>query len=195
MATKSVKALQAQIKRQNAEFNALTPAAKRVAIARDVIAQLTAGKYNARQGVYVQTHIEVTENNLKKDASLLLTQSESCTVCGIGGLVVSAICKADSLPVKSLKYARVGYDLEISGPEAYKYLKKFFNQRTLNDIESAFEQHRFGVSNGAAADFGEDVDDGNERLRLIMENIVVNKGRFVPSQKPVLKWTTPNFVG
>lgn len=37
------------------------------------------------------------------------------------------------------------------------------------------------------------IDDPGTRMRLIMENIVVNRGYFNPDKKPVPVYTTPGF--
>ena len=69
-------------------------------------------------------------------------------------------------------------------------------------IECAFEGGAGQISSleGKSANlFLHDLDDDdpNERMRLIMENIVVNKGTFEPTMRPVVKtsYVTPGFKG
>ena len=193
MAKKLTK-LQQEIQRKNKVFAKLSPADKRVAIATDVILQLRAGKFNAQQGVYASLGRELTNTELKKDASEVFT-NKSCTVCGIGGLFVSAVCNADNLPVSQVELFNIR-EASVSGEAAYDYLVQFFDEDQLKLIETAFEQRDdFGADDYEALLFGEDVEDDEDRLRLIMENIIVNNGTFVPSQTPVQQWVTPNFQG
>lgn len=193
MAKKLTK-LQQEIQRKNKIFAKLSPADKRVAIATDVILQLRAGKFDAQQGVYVSLDRELTKRELKKDASEVFT-NKSCTVCGIGGLFVSAVCNADNLPVSQIELYNET-EASVEGESAYDYLVQFFDEEQLKAIETAFEQRDdFGADDYEAMWFADDVEDDNDRLRLIMENIIVNNGTFIPSQKPVQQWVTPNFQG
>ena len=188
--------LQLRIKAENEAFEKLTPSEKRVSIARDVIAQLASKRFEAKQGLYVDTDAEVTKATAKRDASEVFASAKSCTVCGIGSLFVSAVCKADKLPVADLGLEAGDY-ADVGGDAAYAYLEQFFSLNQLKSIECAFEQtDSFGGDNSyQSAKFGDEVVDDDDRLRLIMENIIVNKGRFVPSQKPVQQWITPRFTG
>lgn len=189
--------LQALIKADNEAFEKLSPAKKRVAIAKDVIAQLQTKKFKAEQGVYVRLDKELTERELKKDASEILTAAKECTVCGIGGLFVSAVCKADKLPVQealdAYDYSRS--ETNFDGEKAYEYLEQFFDEQTLRNIETAFEQRDDFGGEWGADEFAEEVEDDDDRLRLIMENIVVNKGKFKVENKPVNQWVTVGFRG
>jgi len=196
MPRKTIKQLQAEITATNKQFARLPLSLQRVEIARDVIAQLEQGKFQATQGTYVELPKKLTKADLKRDASLVFAASETCTVCGIGGLFVSAVCKADKLPVIDLG-TESGSRLSVQGVDSYEYLKQFFPEKMLANIEGAFEQRNdFGGEWGCQW-FAEDVDDDNDRLRLIMENIIVNDGEFLFENSPESKtvWYTPNFAG
>jgi hypothetical protein len=180
----------AAIKARNKAFEKLSPAKKRVAIAKDVLAQLKTKKFIAQSGTYVDTDVILTKADLKRDASLVLDKAPSCTVCGIGGLFVSAVCQADKAPVSQFGYnsGDEGADFQVDGQSAYNYLEQFFDSQTLVNIESAFEQESFSrwtdteTFHGStdAKRFAYNESDDNTRLRLIMENIVKNRGEFIP---------------
>ena len=99
------------------------------------------------------------------------------------------------------------------GEEMMTYLKRWFTYTQLKLIESAFELGEGGLSDGEGGGRffskkrDEDTDeliyhrdfemDDAPRMRLIMENIIVNKGTFCPDKKPVKvdsKWITPGFL-
>lgn len=199
MPRQTIKQIQAQIKATNKAFAKLTPAEKRVAIARDVIEQTVLGKFQAKQGTYAITNNPLSHTDLNNDASLMYTRAERCTVCGIGGLFISAVCKADKLPVSELAkdIYETGDYLEVQGGSAHAYLQQFFDGDTLNNIEGAFEQRNDFGGDWGCAEFAMDVEDDNDRLRLIMENIIVNNGEFdfntLPKEKTV--WYTEGFTG
>lgn len=199
MSKLSQTALRVSIQKENERFNALSRNEKRVEIARDVIAQLASKRFEALRGTYVESLIKV--KNAEQDLSeAILGSKESCTVCGIGGFFISAVCKADNLPAKKaisdFNEGSTNY-VDIDGDKAYSYLRKFFSKTQLELIECAFEQSSgFSKSPNAflAANFGKDVEDDDDRLRLIAENVVANKGRFVPRKKPVMVWQTPGYT-
>ena len=212
MATKSQTNRQEQIRRANAAFEKLSPSDKRVAIARDVLAQLDAGRITAKTGVYIRSFDLVNLiDESAKDVQLqsLLSAVEECNVCALGSMFICGVNIANNLPVKRV----TTYGSEVSGSDAKKYLRRFFTNGQLGLIESAFETGDM-LSNysrvpkrdyallRAAIRFGElfDVEDENWmrdelRLRAIMENIIVNDGTFRPDIQPRRRWVTEGFTG
>jgi hypothetical protein len=212
MATKSQTNRQEQVRRANAAFEKLSPSDKRVAIARDVLAQLDAGRITAEAGVYVRSFdlVNLIEESAK-DAQLqnLLPEVEECNVCALGSMFICGVNIANKLPVKGL----TTFEEEVSGSDAKKYLRRFFTNGQLGLIESAFEtgdmldnysrvsQHdanllRAAILFGQLFDLEDDYQTGDElRLRAIMENIIVNKGTFRPDIQPRKRWVTEGFTG
>lgn len=119
-------------------------------------------------------------------------------------------------------HAEDSNDVEVPDPgiemfDAFSYLEKFFSKDQLRLIELAFEAGNGGVDPDSDDDFdaaeyfkyedfrsdeyGEEVretyslGDPSLRMRLLMENILANKGKFVPSKKPTFQmvWSTPGF--
>lgn len=203
------------VKRRNEEFAKLTPSEKRVQIARDVIAQLASKKLIATAGVWL-TGLDgdslFSEKDVERNPELqeILAKQETCEGCALGGMFMCAVERHDKLKVgdlevvKDYKEAVKHYgaedaylsDGEASEDDATKYLKKFFSEAQLSEIEAAFERGS-GAKCGSdeAVTFADEVDDDGERMRLIMENIIVNKGKFVPGKRPEQTWVTPGFLG
>lgn len=212
----SVKKVNRQIARDNEKFEAMTPTEKRVQIARDVLSQLRLKRLTAVSGVWLQggddsplfENKDVEKNPELKD---ILAKTERCEGCALGGLFMCAVERADKIKlgelacVKEYKEEAKAYkntpeyinDVEgtMEFTDAFKYLKKFFSAHQLEMIEEAFEQGSGNCSttNDHAAGFVIDIDDEEDRMRLIMENIIVNNGLFKPEKRPVQSWTTPGL--
>lgn len=164
---------------------------------------------------------DVKENKELRD---VINNTEACRGCALGGIFMCAIKRIDALKVNdltSVKNAKKNeevYGVNLDGelrynkaPELKDILKyfsrnKLFTKHQLRLIELAFESGGGGVDVNlespqellAQRFFNlrdSEISDSTERMRLIMENIIVNKGTFVPSQKPVLKtmYVTPGF--
>jgi hypothetical protein len=184
---------------KNTNFRKMPQWRKRVAIARDVLAQLGKRLY-AEQGSYLSAP---TLQDLPPSAQLQphFAKMESCTVCALGAMFVCVVDKVNAITAEDAFMAggRIG------GKINRDYLNRYFSSDQLARIETAFEKHTFNaarevLSSDAIAEaiaFAPDVRDASTRLRLIMENIVANKGIFVPSKQPrtVVTYVTPGFKG
>jgi hypothetical protein len=211
--TRAEQRRQAANKAKNAAFNKLTDYQKRVTIARDVLAQLASNALGVAQGRYVQA--EALASLLwsqKKEASELL-QDASCTVCGVGSLFLCGVLRSDNYEIgrSDIRTGSASFNASLSRESTFGYLKQFFPTANLYAIEAAFELQNYAYNDftseardfdpTAAITFGRvaSATDPKTRLRLIMENIVVNAGTFRPEQLPqpraVLVMETPNFEG
>jgi len=93
--------------------------------------------------------------------------------------------------------------LDVSEADAFKYLKKFFSEKQLAMMECAFERGDGAASPSDIGDelfdqcqeFANDIEEPKERMRLVMENVILNKGTFRPNKKPVQMYVTPGFTG
>jgi len=200
----------------NKAFEKLKPAERRVAIARDVLAQLATKRLVATPGVWlsgVDADGLFTEKDVKKNPELrdLLKKTKRCEGCLIGGVFMCAVERADKLKLDQLegvkeyredkKYDKETYlhdsNAVVTENDAFDYLRKFFSQDQLGMMEAAFEQNEGACHHEAGYNFASYVDDPSTRMRLIMENVIVNKGTFNPDQQPteVTTWTTPGFMG
>lgn len=225
MATKTaLRKLNAQIKADNEAFERLSPAKKRVAIARDVLAQI-GSRLRVEQGTYVETEIlgeAKREGKLNTELQKLFKKVDKCTVCAKGALFMCQIDRSNKLKLSEVKFSDYN---SLEGVSVTNYLERMFDARQLTLIESAFEirdmsndeeefnalktywSEIFETSDDiqTAIEFGQlfrnDADDEDSEvdadslLRAIMENIVVNKGTFRPEIHPVRKWITAGFRG
>lgn len=202
-------------KEKNEAFKKMTAPEKRVAIARDVLAGMKADILIAKSGTYLDD-VKFREKvrwdmplKVEDQAKPLMDAVESCNVCGIGSMFVSTVMRFNKLTIGDIVGADTNpadddenqisakefVDEASGGGVMYEYLEQFFPAEDLRKVEEAFE----GGSFCAVEDHPYPSDD--IRLRLIMENIVANEGRFRPSKKPVITnvggrvtFTTPGFT-
>jgi hypothetical protein len=152
------------VKKEKIPFDHLPVLEQRVAIARDVLAQLKAEKIQPMRGTYLE--MELTET-VENDAQVhtLLPLARECRVCALGSLFVSAVKFHDQVAVGEY---RASWEPKLSfsvGSRVYEYLMKFFTQRQLNAMEREFESA-----------------DGREAstvLTGIMKDIIRNKGLYI----------------
>lgn len=114
-----------------------------------------------------------------------------CSACAIGSLVAVAAERA----VCTLASTGWGGEVRVLGADArgpapiHKALAGYFEWDQLVRIEQAFEANVARPGNGGvdhseearqAMTFGQQVKNRTERLRAIMNNIIDNKGTFIP---------------
>ena len=186
----------------------------RIAIARDVLAQMRKDVFLPTTGNYCELVLDkkydwrselvrFEELQAKKDLQDVLQENLSqCSVCAKGALFVSAILKYDNYPLRNdlLDASRTYFN---NHDRVMKPLLRYFSRQQLDLIECAFERGRGGViifrgfnSNIRfrpnkdkelyydAAAFGERYNDVDSRLRAIMNNIIRNEGEFIPPKRP-----------
>lgn len=181
---------------RNAVWETLDPAAKRVWLARDVLAQLAAKKYDACRRVYVDvqfTH-EHAWNHVRDEQlhETLERDGVRCLVCALGGLLCSLARVEDRLSTRQVCEAR-GRDLR----EILERLEGLFEPKQLTLMEAFFEGADEGYYGDRILEENLDSDDSDDvrphkdfagrykssedRLRAIMENVIANNGEFVPA--------------
>lgn len=188
-----------RVERANKAFEKMTPSQKRVQIARDVLAQLASKRLVATPGTWLSGKNEsdlLKSTDFEKDTELqkVIGKTKQCTGCALGGMFMCAVERANKLKVGELsddaqQSGNIEYD------DVFKYMERFFSIDQLHDIESAFERGEGATSSEEGSEWLKEEEDASERMRLIMENIVVNKGRFDVYQEPDRHWTTPGFKG
>lgn len=117
-----------QIEQWNSNFQAMPKEEKRVAIAKDVIAQIKAERYTPKKGSYVKF-----KNKCKLKLGESIQQNfdkVNCNVCAIGSMFMSDIKFNNKFTLDNFIY---------SGEEQAKKLSKYFSNRDLNLIEYVFE--------------------------------------------------------
>jgi uncharacterized protein YqkB len=184
--------LVARLKRQNKAFWKLSVKKQRIAIAKDVLALLKA-KLIKPQSTYLRIPEQAAEKIYDADADLVreidagvLIEQVSCEVCGIGSLFLAAVHKNNKLTIEDLLNINIEDRLIIDGAadrcrdDQMEYLKKWFGPQQLDLIEFYFEDddhchEKFGpILN---TDW---MTEKDERLIMIMENIISNNGVFYP---------------
>ena len=181
-----------EIKGFNEYFNSLTPAKKRVAIAKDVIANINAKKYVACMGSYVNIY----NTNLDSQSLQKVLPQVTCSVCALGAMFVSDVKFNNNFNVGDSTTSKID-----------NQLSKYFSKGQLALIEIAFErfdtiydddEEELRIENGyyshislkklkiteddvsSAIKFYNKFDTSEETLIAIMENIIKNKGKFKP---------------
>lgn len=175
-----------------------TKAERRVAIAKDVLAQLRLERYVATEGVYVDYKVaELASTAPDKPLEKLLPQVKSCEVCALGACFLSAVrkyndVKAGDIDVPETWRSHTGEeytDHNFDDGVMRDKLARHFTKTQTNLIESAFECMPMGSltreSAQSAISFGYLYEDSHSRLVAIMKNIVKNGGTFKPGRAQV----------
>lgn len=145
----------------------MTPAQKRVAIAKDVIAQLEAGKFVATKGRFILPENNLSDSDNGKPLQPLIRKMGVCEVCAAGASVLSAVRLFNAHCVDSWKGVRYSRDV----------MRNWFSDNQATLIEGTFE----GWDNSMF--YLNHIPDGNDRLIAIMKNVVRNRGTFKPTTK------------
>lgn len=194
-----MKTTKKQIKEWNEYFNSLTPAQKRVAIAKDVIEQVNLKRFIPKNRIYTKivSKIEDVENQIQSEFNNI-----QCHCCALGGMFLSDIKFNNSCTFYEL-------DNKIFQATEKDRLQQYFSIEQLILIEAAFEcwsceditsydnvEEDYVIDQGygidlylsdlnigeedinKAGDFGNKYRDNSERLMAIMNNIIKNKGKF-----------------
>ena len=165
---------------RNRRFAKMPPDRQRIAIARDVLAQLDAKRFVARStylqilgGTPPQPYNGWTERYTDAenvDLSEVTACADKCQVCGIGSVFVAAVERADRLKLKKLEVGSGGMP-RVNRSQMITYLRPWFSHEQLDRIEDVFELHdcprRWQILTP------------ENRLRRIMENIIENSGEFI----------------
>lgn len=153
------------------KFESLTKAEQRVVIAKDLIARLRAKTFTAYSGTYFSARF--TRKELAGESAQVRTvlKTKKCKGCQLGGLFLCAVDRYDKLEMKDVPDISDMADIDMN-----PYLSRWFSAETLREVEKAFEGW------GVYSEWRERHDADAERMRLIAQNIINNKGTFVPTK-------------
>lgn len=185
----------------------MTKAEKRVAVAKDVLAQIKAKKLKAKSGVYVRAKLSFVPKG-GEDVQTLLKQGQitSCSACALGSAFLSYARLYDNVKVERYGEFRPERDTFSYNDATGEYglaasiladrpnvtLGPLFGRPQMELIEQAFEaKNSDWFPDGeapekallAAEAFGKRYSRNEDRLVAIMRNIVRNKGTFKPSAR------------
>lgn len=176
----------------NDKFKKATKAEKRVMIAKDVLAQLKTNRYFAESGAWVQEFWSEKHNpELRyEDTSVAeafdAKEIQQCSVCALGSLFMSCAVITGKTTLMDLDEERYYLGELIQDNRAISNgLDKIFSKSQLKLIESYFEGN-----DGYFVKASKDQDrienffafEPDIRLKMIMKNIIENKGTFIPSK-------------
>lgn len=172
-------------KNKNEAFDRLSPADKRVSIARDVLQQIWSGAYQPTNLTYFNADAAMPAFEIagpNGDMQLILQNIIQCKVCAIGAIFASCVRQADKLtigelledaPISNLQSSRNedGITIDYSCAAGFTtYLEKFFSFEQLFCMEQVFEDWICWAS---------EITNSSDRLMLIMTNIIRNWGVFL----------------
>lgn len=183
----------------------MTKAQRKVAIAKDVIANLHVMKIKSENG-YINSNNSNFNNVIYTELEPLLEFGitpqqiaqkgmESCSMCARGALMLTKVAKFDQYDFDGV--CSLGY---IDQDDTLDALKDAFTGHELELIETFFEGSNYITSDnnyydglGLVTDLGLKVQgnwtsiwDDKDRLLAIMQNIIDHKGEFKPEVKYVI---------
>jgi hypothetical protein len=176
------------IEKNNKIWEAASTRERRVLVCKDVLAQLKAKKYIAQAGQWVKS---IAAPIGKDGCSLqeIIHQDELpvCSCCALGGLMLSTVKYANKVKLNlGDKRYTINYSVPLNdymrhsptSSETSVQLRKVFDARTLENIESVFElgDGLFGFDTCAPEEWYD--LNAESRMVAIMENIIANDGVF-----------------
>lgn len=163
------------IEEKNAQFEALSPACKRAAIALDTLEWLDKDvKITATPGTYFRIAHPVGVTGDKRSIINLLQQPRaSCEVCAIGAAFISwaRLTGKGEVPEYGGDSILTERHTSVGRYSAVAQLGEFFPNDMLREMECVFESKRRSGDGGWSY-------NATECLREIMENIIRNDGSF-----------------
>jgi hypothetical protein len=172
----------------------LTKAEMRIAIAKDVIAQIKAKKYNPMQGCWVDQvggqdyddWLFANPENCKVDVQVYTKSIKKCNVCALGSLFVSAVNKYNNV-YGTFNTVSTNEVFDTSETNNRSPLLRYFTLNQIRLIEATFEggmgavyfDYDHPMVNKSRA-FYSRYPNSKDRLLAIMKNIVKNNGTFKP---------------
>lgn len=170
------------------DFDTLPIAQQRVLIAQDLIARLDAKTFAAKKGTYLAVDIAKRDIDIDAELKALLRKTRKpCRGCQLGGMFVCAIDRHNALKLTDMAFTSVTllkyHHRWVHGDDIRLYLTRWFSLQTLAEIEAAFEGWAYGHSSVFNyTSFAGQFTNPEDRMRLIAENIVRNRGAFKPKQ-------------
>ncbi len=153
--------------KNNAKFDKMTPAQKRVAMAQDALKWIEAGALIPMKGLYVNTlsmdiyHRADDLDAVNADGSRKQARDVvlgPCNVCAKGALLIAKAVRFNNVTVLDL----ANYSDE--------QLTDYFTTSQISQMEVAFERYDTW--------WYDEYPDNKERLTAILKNVVRNKGQF-----------------
>jgi hypothetical protein len=176
-----------KIKDSNKAFKKMPKARKRVQIAKDVIEALKAEKLIASAGSYIRAGnvnglrsiTSVEDGSNKESLQEALFEIPQCSVCAKGAILACVIMRRNQMKVDDLPNSNDDWRGFLLEP----LLGGIFEADQLHLMETEFEsadyEHLLGGDWLPSGRFSW-ISDPKNRMIAMMENIIANKGTFIP---------------
>jgi hypothetical protein len=201
---KTLKKIIKAIKKDNKDFEKLPINEKRIAIAKDAISQLKKEKFLAVESCYISFEGDdameaayekaITKAEDETEFRDVLKKVPQCEVCARGALFVSSVRLFNNFNVGAMKKCEAEEGNNSPGYDSIKKIeKRFFSVNQIGLIELAFEGDEYVSKEASDANnydnesshafrFFGFYQDATDRMIAIMQNIIDNGGKFVPSK-------------
>lgn len=185
--------VKAKITKNNKIFKKANDAQKRVILAKEIISQIKAERFLARRGNFCKIENRGAFKDLDSIQKLFLSKKiPNCTVCALGSILMAQTIFANKENIGDYEsdFYDLGKTIKYKTGDTKNGIVKLFGLEQIKLIEQAFEMgqgyfKKYELDNKLpdthkAIDFGNQYFSSDVRLINIMENIISNKGTFVP---------------
>lgn len=174
------------VEKTNKAFMKSNKARRRVLLAKDALLRLKEKNIIASNNSYIINLPRYSSPGyMYKSFKQTVNTSNECMVCAKGALLVSAVGRFNGYE---------NYELNFNNTKnTHRELQKYFTLEQLDMIETAFEgrslmrklseKHDQEICQEIykkCVEFHDSYSDNDDRLNAIFENIVKNKGEFIP---------------
>jgi hypothetical protein len=163
------------------KFEGLTPAQRRVEIAKDVLLKLDSKKIVAKHMTYLRADRPIVSEAAYDDGQsmkMILQDIPQCRACAMGSLFVAAVDRFnefDASRIDSNDIDDPGLDLgSLDGA-----LRDHFDADQLQVIERAFEKWTIFDKDRKPFVWRPELKTADARMRAIAQNLIDNGGTFV----------------
>lgn len=191
MKSQIIKELAAKIEKDNAAFKKANKGRRRVLVAQDVLKRIEAEQILASKGDVIRLHVATgvlanRQKNPEADLKTLLNTCKnvgSCEVCAKGALFLGVVGRVNNMTI-----GEVRSELSVND-NVHEKLLEVFSLDQIALIECAFEGSMYISSRltkltaneiEKAEGFRDVYYSEEETLIAICQNIIKNKGTFIP---------------
>ncbi len=184
---KSIHDFNKLVESNNKSFKEMTKLEKRVALAEDVLKQMSLKKYKIVAGLYIDFRDE-EEKSCKVNVENFQKDSVVCECCAIGSLFLSNIAMGGGKKVTDRIEPMMASLSSIFSDKELRLLEYFFEEDDLDclfdvDKDAAFDEFDNDAISDAVYSFNNKYSfhpiETDAKLTAIMENIIENNGNFI----------------
>lgn len=168
-----IEARRHEVEAEKELFRNANPRERRLMIAKDVLAQVEAGRIIAKQGTLIKTGFLDSKQPHRELKEIFWEREDPCECCALGSIFLVTVERKDNICFASHA---------IYGPQVMmeQVIRDEFPLDQILLIEQAFERGKGFYSESVnAIAWGMKYADPTERLIAIMENIIRNNGNFL----------------